>query len=398
MSIIQMNDIDLSNQRVLIREDLNVPMLRGEITNDTRIRMAIPTLKAALEAGARVMVLSHLGRPEEGVFDEEHSLAPIATRLSELLEMDVPLIHNWLDGNVDVAPGKIVLCENVRFNRGEKTNDETLSKQIAALCDVFVMDAFATAHRAEASTCGVIEFATLACAGPLLAEELSALKRGLDTAKRPIVAIVGGSKISTKLPVLDSLSKKVDTLIVGGGIANTFLAAQGYDVGKSLYEPDLIDEADRLLNAKSIATIPMPVDVVVAETFSAEAISSVKGIEQVDEDERILDIGPQTAKLYAELIEKAGTILWNGPVGAFEIEQFSHGTRAIGEAISAITTTGKAFSIAGGGDTIAAIDSFGLNEKISYISTGGGAFLSFLEGEALPAVTALEKHAKERTL
>lgn len=394
MSIIQMSDLDLSNQRVLIREDLNVPMLRGEITNDTRIRMAIPTLKAALEAGARVMVLSHLGRPEEGVFDEEHSLAPIAARLSELLAMDVPLVRDWLEGKIEVAPGKIVLCENVRFCRGEKANDATLSKQMADLCDVFVMDAFATAHRAEASTCGVIEFATLACAGPLLVEELSALKRSLDTAKRPIVAIVGGSKISTKLPVLDSLSKKVDTLIVGGGIANTFLAAQGYDVGKSLYEPDLIDEADRLLNTKSMATIPMLVDVVVAETFSAEATSSIKGIEQVDEEERILDIGPQTAKLYANLIEKAGTILWNGPVGAFEIEQFSHGTRAIGEAIA----KSKAFSIAGGGDTIAAIDIFGLSEKISYISTGGGAFLSFLEGEPLPAVIALEKHAKERTL
>jgi phosphoglycerate kinase len=393
MSIIHMSDLDLNNQRTLIREDLNVPMLRGEITNDTRIRMALPTLKAALQAGARVMVLSHLGRPEEGLFDEEHSLAPVAIRLSELLGIEVPLIHDWLAG-VDVAPGKIVLCENVRFNRGEKANSPELSQQMAQLCDVFVMDAFATAHRAEASTCGVIEFATLACAGPLLAQELDALKRGLESPKRPVVAIVGGSKISTKLPVLDSLSKKIDTLIVGGGIANTFLAALGYDVGKSLYEPDLIDEADRLLNTKSIAAIPMPVDVIVAETFSAEAESYVKEVNQVDEDERILDIGPQTAILYSDIIKKAGTVLWNGPVGAFEIEQFSHGTRAIGEAIA----QSKAFSIAGGGDTIAAIDAFRLNEKISYISTGGGAFLSFLEGQPLPAVIALEKHAKERTL
>lgn len=393
MSIIQMHDLDLKNQRVVIREDLNVPISKGHITNDTRIRMAIPTLKAALKAGARVMVLSHLGRPEEGCFDEEHSLAPVAVCLSSLLGMEVPLIRDWLSG-VDVAPGQLVLCENVRFNRGEKANDPGLSKQIASLCDIFVMDAFATAHRAEASTCGVIEYAPLACAGPLLAEELAALKRGLESPKHPVVAIVGGSKISTKLPVLDALSKKVDVLIVGGGIANTFLAAQGYDVGKSLYETDLIDEADRLINLQIGAKIPMPIDVVVAETFSAEAESYVKEIDQVDEEERILDIGPQTAKLYNTFIEKAGTILWNGPVGAFEIEQFSHGTRAIGEAIA----KSKAFSIAGGGDTIAAIDTFGLGKKISYISTGGGAFLSLLEGEPLPAVIALEKHAKERTL
>ena len=397
MPIIHMNDLDLSNQRVLIREDLNVPISRGKITSDTRIRMAIPTLKSALDGGARVMLLSHLGRPEEGVFDEEHSLAPIAARLSELLGMEVPLAQDWLSG-VDVAPGQMVLCENVRFNRGEKTNDPELSKQIARLCDIFVMDAFATAHRAEASTCGVIEYAPLACAGPLLAQELEALKRGLESPKHPVVAIVGGSKISTKLPVLDSLSKKVDVLIVGGGIANTFLAAQGYDVGKSLYEPDLIDEADRLTNLKTGAKIPLPIDVVVAEAFSAEAESYIKEINQVDEEEKILDIGPQTAELYKTFIQTAGTILWNGPVGAFEIEQFSHGTRAIAEAIAEATTTGNAFSIAGGGDTIAAIDIFGISEKISYISTGGGAFLSFLEGEALPAVVALEKHAKERTL
>lgn len=397
MSIIHMSDLDLANQRVLIREDLNVPMLKGQITNDTRIRMAIPTLKAALKAGARVMLLTHLGRPEEGFFDEEYSLAPIATRLSELLEIKVPLARDWLSG-VEVAPGQIVLCENVRFNRGEKANDPELSKQMASLCDIFVMDAFATAHRAEASTCGVIEFAPLACAGPLLAEELNALKRGLESPKHPVVAIVGGSKVSTKLPVLDALSKKVDVLIVGGGIANTFLASQGYDVGKSLYEPDLIDEADRLTHQKTGAKIPTPIDVVVAEKFSEDAESYVKDIDQLDESERILDIGPQTAKLYNTFIQKAGTILWNGPVGAFEIEQFSHGTRALGEAIGAATLANKAFSIAGGGDTISAIDMFGLDQKISYISTGGGAFLSFLEGEPLPAVVALEKHAKERTL
>ncbi len=393
MSIIHMSDIDLNNQRVLIREDLNVPMVQGQITSDIRIREAIPTLKAALAAGARVMVLSHLGRPEEGLFDDNYSLAPVAERLSELLDTHVPLIQDWLSG-VDVEPGHIVLCENVRFNRGEKANDAELSKRMASLCDVFVMDAFATAHRAEASTCGIIQFATIACAGPLLAQELHALKQGLESPKLPVVAIVGGSKISTKLPVLDALAKKVDTLIVGGGIANTFLAAQGYDVGTSLYEPDLIDEADRLLNSATRANIPMPIDVIVAEKFSADSESYIKEIDQIDEEERILDIGPQTQALYASFIEKAGTILWNGPVGAFEIEQFSHGTRALGEAIA----RSKAFSIGGGGDTISAINTFGLTEKISYISTGGGAFLSLLEGAALPAVVALEKHAKERTL
>jgi len=390
MSIIAMKDLDLKNQRVIIRQDLNVPMLRGEITNDTRIRMAIPTLKYAIKAGARVMILSHLGRPEEGFFDEEHSLAPIAGCLSELLGMDIPLVRDWLTG-VDVPAGKIVLGENVRFNRGEKANDPALSQQIAGLCDIFVMDAFATAHRAEASTCGVIDYVASACAGPLLVQELRALNAIVDSPRRPVVAIVGGSKISTKLPLLDSLSKKVDTLIVGGGIANTFLAAQGVEIGRSLYEPDLIDEADRLLHLPSGADIPLPVDVVVAESLSEEAESTIKEVAHVDEEEKILDIGPETAKLYSTIIKKAGTILWNGPVGAFEIAQFSHGTRVLGEAVAA----SAGFSIAGGGDTISAIDTFGLSEKISYISTGGGAFLSFLEGEALPAVIALERHAKK---
>ncbi|MCD8573738.1 MAG: phosphoglycerate kinase [Gammaproteobacteria bacterium] len=387
MSIIAMKDLNLKNQRLIIRQDLNVPMLRGKITNDTRIRMAIPTLKYAINAGARVMVLSHLGRPEEGFFDEEHSLAPIALRLAELLAMDIPLVKDWLMGGVDVSAGKIILGENVRFNRGEKANDPVLSEQIARLCDIFVMDAFATAHRAEASTCGVIDYVASACAGPLLVQELSALNAVVDSPRRPVVAIVGGSKISTKLPLLDSLSKKVDTLIVGGGIANTFLAAQGIEIGRSLYEPDLIDEADRLLHLSSGAHIPLPVDVVVAESLSEDAESTTKEIAYVDEEEKILDIGPETAALYSTIIKKAGTILWNGPVGAFEISQFSHGTRVIGEAVAA----SAGFSIAGGGDTISAIDTFGLSEKMSYISTGGGAFLSFLEGEALPAVVALEK-------
>lgn len=393
MPIIAMNDVDLTDKRVLIREDLNVPMLRGVITNDARIRAAIPTLKAALKTGARVLVLSHLGRPEEGVFDEAHSLAPIAQRLSELLEQEVPLVQNWLSG-VDIAPGQIALCENVRFNIGEKANDPLLAQRMAELCDVFVMDAFATAHRAEASTCGIIHYARLACAGPLLMHELAALSQGLENPPRPLIAIVGGSKISTKLPLLDALSKKVDVLIIGGGIANTFLAAKGYDVGASLYEADLIDEADRLLHATRRATIPMPIDVVVAEKLSSDVESYVKAVHQVEEGERILDIGPQTVELYNSYIKTAATIIWNGPLGAFEVEPFSHGTRAIGESIA----HSAAFSVAGGGDTIAAIDAFDLTEKISYISTGGGAFLNFLEGQSLPAIDALLTHAKERAL
>ncbi|MFN3234810.1 MAG: phosphoglycerate kinase [Gammaproteobacteria bacterium] len=387
MNIIRMTDLDLNNKRVLIREDLNVPIIHGEITNDTRIRMAIPTIQHALKAGARVMIASHLGRPQEGIFEDEHSLALVAKRLSELLGQEVPLVREWLYP-FDVEPGHAVLCENVRFNVGEKANCPELSKQMGSLCDVFVMDAFATAHRAEASTCGIAEYAPIACAGPLLTRELDALEVALKKPKKPVVAIVGGSKVSTKLKVLDSLSKKVDALIIGGGIANTFIAAQGYDVGRSLYEPDLIDEAERLMSDEHTATIPLPTDAIVAEAFSNEAESHGCGLDDIDGEEKIFDIGPNTAKEYEKIIAKAGTILWNGPVGAFEVEQFSHGTRAVAEAVA----KSDAFSIAGGGDTISAIDQFNIADKISYISTGGGAFLTYLEGKPLPAVEALEQH------
>lgn len=393
MTMIHMADLELKNQRVLIREDLNVPIKNQEITNDARIQAALPTIQAALKAGACVMIMSHLGRPEEGVFDPKYSLAPVAKRLSELLGQEIPLIKDWMYG-INIKPGEAVLCENVRFNIGEKANTPELAKQIASLCDIFVMDAFATSHRSEASTEGVTHYAPTACAGPLLEKELSTLKKGLENPKEPVLAIVGGAKVSTKLKALNSLSQKVDTLIVGGGMANTFLAAQGYEVGKSLYEKDLLDEADRLLSENTKAEIPLPADVIVAEKFSADAESYDKDIAQVDEDERILDIGPKTARLYRKIINKANTILWNGPVGAFEIEQFSHGTAAIAQAIA----ESKAFSIAGGGDTIAAIDQLGIADKISYISTGGGAFLTLLEGKELPAITALEQHAKAKTL
>ena len=393
MTMIRMADLELANKRVLIREDLNVPIKNQTITNDARIQAALPTIKAALDANACVIIMSHLGRPEEGIFDPKYSLAPVAKRLSELLEREVPLIKDWTHG-VNVKPGEAVLCENVRFNVGEKANSPELSKQLARLCDIFVMDAFATSHRSEASTEGVTHFAPTACSGPLLEKELSALKQGLDNPKAPVLAIVGGAKVSTKLKALNALSQKVDTLIVGGGMANTFLAAQGYEVGRSLYEPDLIDEADRLLSEKSKAEIPLPADVVVATKFAEDVESYDKDIAQVDEDEKILDIGPKTARLYRKIINKANTILWNGPLGAFEIAQFSHGTAAIAQAIA----ESKAFSIAGGGDTIAAIEKLGIADKISYISTGGGAFLTLLEGKALPAITALEEHAKAKTL
>ena len=393
MTMIRMADLDLKNKRVLIREDLNVPIKNQQITNDTRIKVAVPTIKAALTAGASVIVLSHLGRPEEGVFDEEHSLAPVAERLSELLEQDVQLIKGWLTG-INVEPGQVVLCENVRFNEGEKANNPVLAKQMADLCDVFVMDAFATAHRAEASTSGISAFAPIACAGPLLDKEISTLKKGLENPEKPVVAIVGGSKVSTKLTVLDSLVEKVDDLIIGGGIANTFIAAQGFEIGTSLYEEDLIGEADRLLTEKHRANLPMPQDVVVAEKLSDESESYIRPTDQVDEEEKILDIGPETAKHFSDIISKAKTILWNGPVGAFEITQFSEGTKAIAKAIA----NSSAFSIAGGGDTIAAIDEFNIADKVSYISTGGGAFLTLLEGKKLPAITALEKHAKATIL
>ncbi|MCC6530060.1 MAG: phosphoglycerate kinase [Pseudomonadales bacterium] len=385
MTFKRMLDLDLSGKRVLIREDLNVPIKQGRIGSDARLLASLPTLRAALDAGARVMVLSHLGRPEEGKFDPELSLAPVAARLGELLGREVPLVRDWLDG-VEVAAGSLVLCENVRFNKGEKKDDPALAQKMAALCDIFVMDAFGTAHRAEASTHGVVQHAPVACAGPLLAAELDALALALKNPQRPLLAIVGGSKVSTKLTVLDSLSQKVDRLIVGGGIANTFLAAAGYPVGRSLFEADLLDEARRLM---ANGQIPLPSDVVVATELSAEARATIKPVDAVAENEMILDIGPVTAASYAEIIQQMGTVLWNGPVGVFEHEQFGHGTRTVAEAIAAST----AFSLAGGGDTLAAIDKYGIGERLSYISTGGGAFLEYVEGKTLPAVAALELRA-----
>ncbi len=385
MTFKRMLDLDLSGKRVLIREDLNVPIKQGRIGSDARLLASLPTLRAALDAGARVMVLSHLGRPEEGKFDPELSLAPVAARLGELLGREGPLVRDWLDG-VEVAAGSLVLCENVRFNKGEKKDDPVLAQKMAALCDIFVMDAFGTAHRAEASTHGVVQHAPVACAGPLLAAELDALALALKNPQRPLLAIVGGSKVSTKLTVLDSLSQKVDRLIVGGGIANTFLAAAGYPVGRSLFEADLLDEARRLM---ANGQIPLPSDVVVATELSAEARATIKPVDAVAENEMTLDIGPVTAASYAEIIQQMGTVLWNGPVGVFEHEQFGHGTRTVAEAIAAST----AFSLAGGGDTLAAIDKYGIGERLSYISTGGGAFLEYVEGKTLPAVAALELRA-----
>lgn len=392
INIIKMSDLKLKNKRVLIREDLNVPIKNGEITSDIRIRAVIPTIKAALKAGAQVMILSHLGRPTEGIRDEQYSLAPVAERLAKLLKKEVPLIPNWING-FELGEQSIVLLENVRFNKGEIDNSSELSKKMAALCDVFVMDAFATAHRAEASTCGIIQYAPIACAGPLLVSELEALEKIMDKPKRPVVAIVGGSKVSTKLSLLDALAQKVDCLIIGGGIANTFIAAEGYTVGRSLYEPDLIDEAERLMIAakKRGADIPVPTDVVVGEKLSADAESSVRLVSQVYDNERIYDIGPDTIKHLTSIIKKAKTILWNGPVGAFEIEQYSEGTRAIAKAVA----NSAGFSVAGGGDTLAAIEAYNVADKIDYISTGGGAFLSFLEGKTLPAIAALKERAKK---
>jgi phosphoglycerate kinase len=383
-----MSDVALEGKRVLIREDLNVPVKDGVITSDVRIQRALPTIRAALDAGAAVMVMSHLGRPREGEPASEFSLAPVALHMAGMLDRDVPLVTDWLDG-VDVEPGSVVLLENVRFNAGEKACDETLSKKMAALCDVFVMDAFGTAHRAQASTYGVAEHAPVACAGPLLAAELEALGKALDNPARPLVAIVGGSKVSTKLTVLDALAKLVDSLIVGGGIANTFIAAAGHGVGKSLYEPDMLDIASRLASpAEGKADIPVPTDVVVAGEF-ADVAGTTKVVEAVASDELILDIGPETSARFADIIKKAGTVIWNGPVGVFEFEAFSAGTRALSEAIA----NSDAFSVAGGGDTLAAIDKFGVADRISYISTGGGAFLEFVEGKKLPAVEVLERRA-----
>ena len=387
MPVRRMLDLKLKGQRVLIREDLNVPVEGGVITSDARIRASLPTIRAARDAGARVMLLSHLGRPKEGEFSAENSLQPVATRLGELLGSPVRLVRDWLDG-VECAPGEVVLCENVRFNKGEKKDDEALSRRMAALCDIFVMDAFGTAHRAEASTHGVARFAPIACAGPLLVGELEALERALAKPARPLVAIVAGSKVSTKLTVLESLLSKVDQLIVGGGIANTFLAATGVAVGKSLHEPEMLDTARALLaQAKAKGTsIPLPTDVVVAKEFSSTAVATTRSVETVAADELILDIGPSTARSLATLLQSAGTILWNGPVGVFEFDAFAGGTRVIAEAIAA----SPAFSLAGGGDTLAAIEKFGVESGISYISTGGGAFLEFVEGKTLPAVAALE--------
>src|SRR5579862_4430118 len=391
MKLLRMTDADLRNKRVLIREDLNVPVQDGKVTSDARIRAALATIRYALDQHARVFILSHLGRPKEGEYDPALSLAPVAARLSELLGKPVPLRTDWLSG-LDCAPGSAVLCENVRFNKGEKKDDEALARRMAALCDVFVMDAFGTAHRAEASTHGVARYATVACAGPLLVGELEALERALERPARPLLAIVGGSKVSTKLTVLESLLEKVDELIVGGGIANTFLAAQGTDVGKSLCETEMLDVARRLMDkACSRGTqIPLPTDVVVGREFAATAHADVRPVGEVRRDEMILDIGPDSADRCSALLQKAGTIIWNGPVGVFEFEQFGEGTRTIAQAIA----RSKAFSLAGGGDTLAAIEKYGVEDGISYISTGGGAFLEFVEGKTLPAVAVLEQRAR----
>ncbi len=386
-----MTDTDLRGKRVLIREDLNCPIKDGVVSSDARIRAALPTIRYALEQRAQVFIVSHLGRPKEGEYDESLSLKPVAARLSELLGMPVPLKQDWLEG-VECAPGSAVLCENARFNKGEKKDDEGLARQMAALCDVFVMDAFGTAHRAEASTHGVVRFAKIACAGPLLVGELEALERALEKPARPMVAIVAGSKVSTKLTVLEALLEKVDKLIVGGGIANTFLAATGVQVGKSLYEAELIEVARRLMERarERGAEIPLPTDVVVAKEFAATAHADVRSIHDVRAEEMILDIGPDSADRLSALLQTAGTILWNGPVGVFEFEQFGEGTRAIAQAIA----RSKAFSLAGGGDTLAAIEKYRVEDGISYISTGGGAFLEFVEGKRLPAVAALEARAR----
>ncbi|MDF2529549.1 MAG: Phosphoglycerate kinase [Gammaproteobacteria bacterium] len=393
MNIIQMQDLDLRNKRVLIREDFNVPIKDHEIANDTRIRAALPTIRQALAAGAAVILMSHLGRPEEGQFDPEASLWPVSSYLSTVLGQPVKLVENWKDG-IDIKPGEVVLCENVRFNVGENADDEFLAKRMAALCDVFVMDAFGTAHRAQASTHGVAKFAPVACAGPLLKAELDALGKAMEKPSKPLLAIVGGSKVSTKLTILKSLMGQVDQLIVGGGIANTFLVAAGFSVGASLYEPDLVDEAKALIEMmqKKGGKIPLPTDVKVAKEFSEHAKATIKKVKDIEADDMILDIGPDTANALIKLINKAGTILWNGPVGVFEFPDFAEGTQKIAEAIA----NSKAFSIAGGGDTLSAIDQFHIADKISYISTGGGAFLEFLEGKTLPAVAVLEQRAAEK--
>ncbi|MFW5450578.1 MAG: phosphoglycerate kinase [Methylophagaceae bacterium] len=390
MSVIKMSDLDLAGKRVLIRQDLNVPLKNGSVSDDTRIRASLPTIKLALEAGAKVMLMSHLGRPTEGEYAEEFSLAPVATHLAGLLGQAVRLENDWLEG-VALDAGEVVLCENVRFNTGEKKDDDALSQRMAALCDIYVMDAFGTAHRAQASTHGVAKYAPIACAGPLLSGELEALGKALDNPARPMVAIVGGSKVSTKLTVLESLSKIVDQLIVGGGIANTFIAAAGHNVGKSLYEADLIDTCKTLTaNAQaSGGDIPVPTDVVCAKEFSETATATLMATPNVQDDDMIFDIGPDSAAELAEIIKNAGTIVWNGPVGVFEFDQFGEGTKAIAVAIA----ESSAFSIAGGGDTLAAVSKYNISDDVSYISTGGGAFLEFLEGKILPAVAMLESRS-----
>nr|WP_281273430.1 phosphoglycerate kinase [Salinisphaera orenii] len=392
--MLKMEDVDLRGKRVLIRQDLNVPFVGGEVSSAGRLKASVPTLKAALAAGARVMVMSHLGRPKEGEPDSEHSLAPVAEYLSELLRQEVRLVGDWLDG-VDVGEGEIVMCENVRFNVGEKANDETLSRRMAALCDVFVMDAFGTAHRAQASTEGVARYAPVACAGPLLAAEVESLRAAMLDPKRPLVVIVGGSKVSSKLELLESLANVADQLIVGGGIANTFLAAEGYDVGASLHEPDLVGAA-RLINREIQSrggNIPLPVDVVAATELSPEAHPEVRPVGELESDEMILDVGPKTRDAFADILVNAATIVWNGPVGVFEIDQFGGGTHVLARAIA----RSSAFSIAGGGDTLAAIEKYRIEDQVSYISTGGGAFLEFLEGKTLPAIAVLEERAREFT-
>tara|TARA_X000001388_G_scaffold43965_1_gene31060 strand:- start:346 stop:1521 length:1176 start_codon:yes stop_codon:yes gene_type:complete len=391
MAIPSMSDMALNGQRVLIRQDLNVPVKDGKVTSDARIKASIPTIKAALEAGAAVMVMSHLGRPTEGEPADEFSLQPVVDYLNDALDVPVKLVKDYLDG-VELADGELVILENVRFNQGEKKDDETLAKQYAALCDIFVMDAFGTAHRAQASTHGVAKFAPKACAGPLLAAELDALGKALDNPKRPMVAIVGGSKVSTKLTVLKMLAEKVDQLIVGGGIANTFIAAQGHNVGKSLVEMDLTEQATQLMNEAQAngGNIPVPTDVVVGQAFDENTQATLKAVSDVADDDMIFDIGPDSSKALESIIKNAGTIVWNGPVGVFEFEQFSAGTKALSQAIA----DSDAFSIAGGGDTLAAVDKYEIADKISYISTGGGAFLEFLEGKTLPAVAMLEEKNK----
>lgn len=388
MRIPKMSDLDLKGKRVLIREDFNVPLKNGEITSDLRIRAALPTIKQALKAGAKVMLMSHLGRPSEGGSNEAFSLAPVARALSEMLKQEVPLITNWIDG-INMGDATVVMLENVRFHHGETANNVELSKKMASICDIYVMDAFATSHRMESSTYGVIKFAKEACAGPLLISELEAINKIMEKPAHPVVAIIGGSKVSTKLALLESLVKKVDTLIIGGGIANTFLAAEGYTVGRSLHEPDLIDEAERLTQEakKRDAEIPLPIDVVVAERLTENTEASVRLVSQIDDNEKIFDIGPDTIKAFIAAIKKAKTILWNGPVGAFEIDEFGKGTQALAKAIA----ESKAFKVAGGGDTLAAIEKYDIASKMDYISTGGGAFLTVLEGKQLPVITALEE-------